>query len=698
MKDFKIGTRLVAGFAIVISITFAFGAFAYIKTANQDPAAEQLAKASISAVYLSDDLRNSVQKQYALFQQLLAAADRPEQERLEAALKAERSQSADLLARLEAMSKSDASLKSAQDTFAATVDGVINIMRPGTDEAKDRAQESEAVTVRPAYERYLAQTDALITTCRTMADEQRPNSDASRIMLWLAGAVLFCFALASLVIRGITGPLILGLRVLSHADEGDLAYRAEVTSNDELGELLTGLNTQLENQSIAAGIIDRLAEGDLTVQVNPLSEKDVLGRSLLRLRNNLLVSVELAERLTEGNLSAPKTALSDKDKLAATLLRVRDRVKDTIELAEKICEGNIKTEIKPASESDHLAQSLLRMRGHLQAGIQLAETLSQGDLSADVSGISSKDMLGNSLRRLQTFLRATTHAVDKIAEGDLSVSVEPLSSSDVFGKALARMVATLRRNISELLSSIENIGAASGEVISSAAQLSSGSSQHVEVAAQTSSVIGNLAMSLRQCAGNSQQSEKLATAAAEEGALGGEAVSQTVVVMKQVAEHINLLDDIARKTDMLTLAAAVEAARAGEQGTGFGVVAAELRKLVERTQSAASDIVRLTTGGVKTAECAGEFMSRMVPGVRRTAELAREIACATEEQNQDAVRAGKSIQLLDEVIHRNVSASRQMAVTAEDLATRTRALQTAASFFKLQDQEAEEKAAAAVAR
>jgi methyl-accepting chemotaxis protein len=698
MKDFKIGTRLVAGFAIVISFTFAFGAFAYIKTASQDPAAEQLAKANMSAVYLSDDLRNSAQKQYALFQQFLSAADSAEQDRLADALRLERSQNADLLARFEALpSKSDSSFKSAQDAFLASLETALRVSRPNTDESKEQAAQLELRSVRPAYEKYLAQADALITTCRAAADEQHPNPDASRLLLWLAGTLLFCFALSSLVIRGITSPLALGLRVVGHASEGDLAYRAEVSSNDELGQLLTGLNTQLENQSLAAGIIDRLADGDLSVQVNPLSEKDAMGRSLLRLRNNLLASADMAERIADGNLAAPKTAVAEKDKLTATLLRLRDRVKDTLELAEKISEGNLKAEIKPLSESDHMAQSLLRMREHLQAGIQLAETLSQGDLSADASAITAKDLLGTSLRRLQIFLGTTAKAIDKIAEGDLSVSVTPLSASDVLGKSLARMVVTLRQNIADVISSAENIGSVSGEVISSAAQLSSGSSQHMEVAAQTSSMIGSLAMSLRHSAGNSQQSEKLATAAAEEGTLGGEAVGQTVVVMKEVAERINLLDDIARKTDMLTLAAAVEAARAGEQGSGFGVVAAELRKLVERTQAAATEIVRLTTGGVKTAECAGEFMSRMVPGVRRTAELVREIASATEEQNQDAVRATKSIQMLDEVIHRNLSASRQMAVTAEDLANRTRALQTAAGFFKLEDQQAAEKARAAAA-
>jgi methyl-accepting chemotaxis protein len=702
MKDFRIGTRLVAGFAIVICMTFAFGAFAYIKTANQDPAAEQLAKVALPAAYLSEDLRSSVQKQYALFQQMLNATDRGQQERLETALKVERAQTADMLTRLDTLTANEklprslATLKSSDDEFGAALDGALQVLRPGTDDARTEAQKADSETVWPDYQKYLAQTETLVAGSRSLVQDQRPANDGSRILLWLAGAILFCFALSSVIIRSITGPLVLATRVLEHASEGDLAYRAEISSNDELGQLLTGLNTQLENQSLAAGIIDRLAEGDLSVQINTLSEKDTLGRALLRLRNNLLTSVELAERLADGNLTAAKTSFSEKDRLGSTLIRVRDRMKDAVELAEKISEGNLAVEIKAQSEADTLTQALMRMRGNLQSGIQLAATLAVGDLSAEIATASEKDLLASSLGRLRNFLNASAQAVDKIAEGDLSVNVTPLSPHDVLGHSLVRMVGTLRQTIAEVVSSAENIGSVSGEVISSAEHVFSGSSQHSLAAAETSSVIGGLAISLRQSAGHSQQSEKLAMAAAEEGTLGGEAVSQTVVVMKEVAERIHLLDDIARKTDMLTLAAAVEAARAGEHGLGFGVVASELRKLVERTQTAASEIVRLTTGGVKTAECAGEFMARMVPGVRRTAELVREIASTTEEQNNDAVRAGKSIQMLDEVIHRNVSASQQMAATAEELMNRTKVLKSTVSFFKLDEEETAEKPLAAL--
>ena len=46
----------------------------------------------------------------------------------------------------------------------------------------------------------------------------------------------------------------------------------------------------------------------------------------------------------------------------------------------------------------------------------------------------------------------------------------------------------------------------------------------------------------------------------------------TVSAIKQIAQKITIIEEIARKTDLLALNAAVEAARAGEHGKGFAVV------------------------------------------------------------------------------------------------------------------------------
>ena len=153
--------------------------------------------------------------------------------------------------------------------------------------------------------------------------------------------------------------------------------------------------------------------------------------------------------------------------------------------------------------------------------------------------------------------------------------------------------------------------------------------------------------------------------------------------MKEIAAKINIIEEIARKTDLLALNAAVEAARAGEHGKGFAVVASEVRKLAERSAAAAGEISKLTGGGVKVAEEAGQMLTKLVPDIRKTAELVQEIASASIEQNTGANQVNKAIQQLDQVIQQNSAASEEMATTAEELASQAEQLQAAIAFFKV---------------
>jgi methyl-accepting chemotaxis protein len=137
---------------------------------------------------------------------------------------------------------------------------------------------------------------------------------------------------------------------------------------------------------------------------------------------------------------------------------------------------------------------------------------------------------------------------------------------------------------------------------------------------------------------------------------------------------------------LLALNAAVEAARAGEHGKGFAVVASEVRKLAERSQTDAAEISRLTTDGVKTAEGAGQLLTKLVPDIRKTAELVREIAAASSEQSTGAIQINKALQQLDQVIQQNAAAAEEMASTSEELASQADVLQSSIGFFKLGDE------------
>ena len=158
---------------------------------------------------------------------------------------------------------------------------------------------------------------------------------------------------------------------------------------------------------------------------------------------------------------------------------------------------------------------------------------------------------------------------------------------------------------------------------------------------------------IRQNAENALQTEKIATQAANDAQEGGNAVNMTVSAMKQIANKIMIIEEIARQTNLLALNAAIEAARAGEHGKGFAVVAAEVRKLAERSQNAAAEINDLSTNSVEVAERAGQLLEVIVPNIQRTAELVQEISAASKEQDAGAEQINQSIQQLDGVIQQN---------------------------------------------
>jgi methyl-accepting chemotaxis protein len=187
--------------------------------------------------------------------------------------------------------------------------------------------------------------------------------------------------------------------------------------------------------------------------------------------------------------------------------------------------------------------------------------------------------------------------------------------------------------------------------------------------------------SISQNTENAVETEKIATECARDAERGGEVMRETVSAMKNIADQINVIDEISRNTNLLALNAAIEAARAGEEGKGFAVVAGEVRKLAERSQNAAAQILEVAGNSVEIAESAGDLFGRIVPQIQRTAELIQEISARSREQQSSAQQISKAVAELDGEVQRNASAAEEMASMAEELSSQAIQLAEACAFF-----------------
>ncbi|MEZ7196500.1 methyl-accepting chemotaxis protein [Pseudodesulfovibrio sp. 9FUS] len=292
-------------------------------------------------------------------------------------------------------------------------------------------------------------------------------------------------------------------------------------------------------------------------------------------------------------------------------------------------------------------------------------------------------------RKMSGTIGATVAVMADINQGDLDVprlaarTGRMRDEMDELGAAVNAMGDKLREVVSEVQAAAESVTLGSGELTDTSQALAEGASNQASAVEEVSASMEEMTANIEQNTDNAQQTEKIARQAAGDAEAGGKSVTQTMEAMRQIADKIAIIEEIARQTNLLALNAAIEAARAGEHGKGFAVVAAEVRQLAERSGVAAAEISELSAKSVAIAEQAGAMLDKMVPDITRTAELIQEISASSDEQNTGATQIKDAVLELDRVVQQNAAESEHVAAASETLSGHAMQLQQIIGYFRL---------------
>lgn len=329
--DMKIGTKLIASFVIVGAISAIVG---YIGIRNMGDIADRADSMYAKELLGLADVQRANADLLALARaekNLLLSSDQAERSKYLAAIENFKTDLKENMEKARALiytdkgkellEKFDQAWKERAEVLSQTIELASNEGAQKKRESVDLSfglgrQKSDAVEDVLSELVSLKETNAKEAA---QATSQTYQSSRSVMLILAIGGVLLGVGLGIFISRSISQPVGELALAAKNIAMGDINQRIEFRSGDELGALAEAFRALIDYIGIVAAALEKVAAGDLSVELEAKSDRDTLIKSYRRTLEAMKDISDTAEEIAHGNLTVTIRERSDQDKLMQAL-------------------------------------------------------------------------------------------------------------------------------------------------------------------------------------------------------------------------------------------------------------------------------------------------------------------------------------------------------------------------------------------